>query len=453
MEILYAIAALFISYIWIDYFRQIDVFQQERIEGMVLTLVFGGLSALLVINLESIGFGPFAPSIYPSDSHHGILLYQFLDVALIEELAKLLGFGLAYIFFRKSMTEPLDWVLYIAMSALGFAAVENYLYFSSGSSSIIVIRGVLSTVGHVMYSTMMIYGFILVRFRQSNPFTVIPAFAFLGMISHALFNSAMIVKFPELPILPNIVAALMVFFTSLEIFATILNNCINNSPHYKIGTFINPTEVSSRIITSYLVLIGIELVVMSFNKGIEFAIIATMDIIILAGFIILILGFRLGRFSIVPQTWQKLKFNLPFYVSVSHSNRNTLQIRGNGFSDALLTSYVGTEVAIASFTKHRSFFGIPAEGIMTGHFITEEGKPIYIIRLKPSSIQNESVELIATVKNSGNSVTKKKQPIVKLGLMKARYREQPLSLEEVKFSEWAVIASNRILDEGEEITY
>jgi RsiW-degrading membrane proteinase PrsW (M82 family) len=78
-----------------------------------------------------------------------------LSAPLVEEGMKLLGILWAY--RRKLIDGPLDGVVYAAIIALGFASVENILYFSAAASDntlsvTFILRGVLSPFAHPLFT-------------------------------------------------------------------------------------------------------------------------------------------------------------------------------------------------------------------------------------------------------------------------------------------------------------
>jgi RsiW-degrading membrane proteinase PrsW (M82 family) len=78
-----------------------------------------------------------------------------LSAPFVEEGLKLLGILWAY---RKKLIDgPLDGVVYAAIIALGFASVENVMYFSEAASNntlsaTFILRGVLSPFSHPLFT-------------------------------------------------------------------------------------------------------------------------------------------------------------------------------------------------------------------------------------------------------------------------------------------------------------
>ena len=61
------------------------------------------------------------------DFYHD-LIYSSVVIGFVEELVKIIPFLLLLKFF-KFIDEPYDYILYASSSALGFAFMENMIYF------------------------------------------------------------------------------------------------------------------------------------------------------------------------------------------------------------------------------------------------------------------------------------------------------------------------------------
>src|SRR4029079_12058155 len=84
-----------------------------------------------------------------------------ISAPLIEEGTKGLGVVLFMIFLRNEFDDILDGIVYAGVIALGFATVENVLYYgrtvSAGGGGLLFIlflRGVLSPFAHSLFTSM-----------------------------------------------------------------------------------------------------------------------------------------------------------------------------------------------------------------------------------------------------------------------------------------------------------
>ena len=88
----------------------------------------------------------------------GLLAYSMLAIGPVEELAKLLPFLLLVLRFPE-MDEPIDGIIYASFVALGYAAVENYMYLDYLTPAEAAARGFAGPVVHILFAS--IWGYTL----------------------------------------------------------------------------------------------------------------------------------------------------------------------------------------------------------------------------------------------------------------------------------------------------
>jgi RsiW-degrading membrane proteinase PrsW (M82 family) len=115
----------------------------------------------------------------------GALVFLFLVVAPIQEAAKVAAAWPA--FLSKHLDEAYDGVVYSAVSALGFAAVENALVLRDHpAGGIWIARAVLALPAHVFFACL--WGYALARAKQSKRRLPIFPVAFVATIgAHGLY--------------------------------------------------------------------------------------------------------------------------------------------------------------------------------------------------------------------------------------------------------------------------
>lgn len=122
------------SLIWLLFFLRKDVHPESN-RMIILVFLLGVLIVPFVAIAECIPIGfdlggkliCFLPSLFENFKPFGSILYIFLGIAFIEELAKYLIVRIK-ILRSPEFDEPLDAPLYMIIAALGFAALENFLY-------------------------------------------------------------------------------------------------------------------------------------------------------------------------------------------------------------------------------------------------------------------------------------------------------------------------------------
>ncbi len=104
---------------------------------------------------------------------------------LIEEGFKFLA--ASSIAKHKNFDEPIDGLIYSTAAALGFATLENLAYMLRSDPSLILVRGPITTLGHILFSLTWGYAMSLRRFRNAH--NVLRRGWLLGALLHTIFNA------------------------------------------------------------------------------------------------------------------------------------------------------------------------------------------------------------------------------------------------------------------------
>lgn len=147
----------------------IRIYRLDRIEKeprkLLGKLVLFGALAALGAGLAQLLLTRLLRRTLTPDTLAYLLLDNFLLVALIEELAKLLPVRLCA-WKDPAFDYRFDAVVYAVTSALGFAAVENVLYVLQADLRTAVSRALLSVPGHFFFAVSM--GLLLSRAKQAE---------------------------------------------------------------------------------------------------------------------------------------------------------------------------------------------------------------------------------------------------------------------------------------------
>ena len=123
----YLIFALTPAALWMFFYFKKDAHPEPK--RMIFKVFILGILAACFAAIFEVAF----KKIYPDQSFLTVVLESFFLVALIEELAKYLAVKL-YVFNSPELDEPLDVMLYMVVSALGFATLENIVLFFGANS-------------------------------------------------------------------------------------------------------------------------------------------------------------------------------------------------------------------------------------------------------------------------------------------------------------------------------
>lgn len=167
----------------------IDRYDPEPPWALALAFAWGALVAVLFSATVNDVFGAIL-----GDSAAGII-----SAPIFEEGSKGLGVVLVLIFLRREFDDILDGIVYAGTIALGFATVENVLYYGRGLLeggsdvliSLFILRGLLSPFAHVTFTSMTGIGCGISRESHNKAVRIIMPVVgyFCAVTLHAIWNT------------------------------------------------------------------------------------------------------------------------------------------------------------------------------------------------------------------------------------------------------------------------
>jgi protease PrsW len=191
-SILLLLFALAPSLLWLVFYLRKDSHPEPN--RMILKIFLAGmLSTIPAIYIETFLEGFFSSFQFPEIIF--LFIYFFIGVSLVEELLKYLvvRFGA---FGTSSLDEPIDIVLYMIISALGFAAFENVLllfklttlYPPSEIFFINIVRFMQAILLHALVSGLFGYAIALSFLQKKRRKLLFSTGLFIAVSLHGLFN-------------------------------------------------------------------------------------------------------------------------------------------------------------------------------------------------------------------------------------------------------------------------
>ncbi|MBX3217589.1 MAG: PrsW family intramembrane metalloprotease [Labilithrix sp.] len=191
---------MLVIYLWIPWI--VDRYDPEPTWALAMTLAWGGIaacgfSALVNTTVHVLGNAAGGPVF-------GDVLSACISAPLIEELTKGMAVFFMFYFMRRQFDGVVDGVIYATFAALGFAAVENILYYGNAAKAEMLenkeglfmgtffVRGILAPWGHPLYTSMIGLGFGVAR--ETNKtwlkwMAPIGGFMFAAFL-HSVWNTA-----------------------------------------------------------------------------------------------------------------------------------------------------------------------------------------------------------------------------------------------------------------------
>ncbi len=159
-DFLYFIFALVPAVLWIYYFRSHDKAEKEPVGFLVFSALLGALVVIPAALAEVFVAKNIIPFFFPKTpvaplslygGFTGFLVLNIFAVAVIEEVFKFLAIRLT-VYNSKHFNEVSDGIVYMVSAALGFAAFENFLYFSKFGPNVIFMRSLFTPLFHASAS-------------------------------------------------------------------------------------------------------------------------------------------------------------------------------------------------------------------------------------------------------------------------------------------------------------
>jgi RsiW-degrading membrane proteinase PrsW (M82 family) len=227
-------AALLIAIVYLNFLREIDIFEREKKRFTILAFSIGFFSTFILIPIQL--YFPIAQLLPSEGDFYMRFKYHLLAVALIEEFIKIIPF-LIFLRLPKVMDESFDFVKYASVGALGFATVENILYFNS-SLYIIEGRGFYTAILH-MFTTSLIAYYYFKRKEHGGKITILFCLSLFisASIVHAIYNALVSAK-ETYPLGVLLIAILLV------IWGRMMNNLLNVSRFFNLEVVQNKVVIS-----------------------------------------------------------------------------------------------------------------------------------------------------------------------------------------------------------------
>ncbi len=187
-------------YIWVPWI--IDRYDPEPLWALIAVLAWGGITACGFSAVINTFIGGAASAI--GGKSFGQVVGACFSAPLVEEFWKGLAVFWMFYFRKRDFDGIVDGIIYGAFVALGFAAVENIIYYAraadaemlhgqdSALAGTVFIRGILAPWGHPLYTAMTGIGFGLARETEKGWVRWMAPIGgyFCGVFLHFVWNLA-----------------------------------------------------------------------------------------------------------------------------------------------------------------------------------------------------------------------------------------------------------------------
>ncbi len=180
----------------------LDRYDPEPLWLLALAFAWGALVSVIVSFVINTGVGAVAYGI-TGDASAAEVVGAVVSAPIFEEGSKGLGLVILLIFFRRYFDDILDGIIFAGVIALGFATVENVLYYGRGMAEggsaglfvLFVMRGIMSPFAHVTFTAMTGIGCGIAR-ESHNAFVklAMPVIGYIcAVVLHAVWNGMAVI--------------------------------------------------------------------------------------------------------------------------------------------------------------------------------------------------------------------------------------------------------------------
>ncbi len=397
--------ALLILAVWLVYLIKVDFYQKENIFPLLFTLLLGMFFAFFTSY-----FTDYLKYKFDFSLNGGLLndlTYCIVGIGFIEEMVKIIPFLIVLSIF-KVIKEPIDYIIYASVSALGFAFIENIFYFDYSGLSKIQGRALSATVSHMFNSSLIAYAIVLGKnIRKYNVYVNFVVGFVVAAVFHGLYDFWLINQSVHY-------FSFLTFFQlliSMFVWSSMINNCINNSSKFESTAHYDSTLINDYLLYSLSFIFLFEYMAIAFEHGAHYANNTLFNDLVTGAFLLIFLTFSLSKFDIVRNYWAPIQF------WDWETVRNTHRLQPHYFN---LKSLLGKTIEINIFRSNSVLKDdVPLKGkIITRELISWE-KDWYLIALeKPVFIAwREYTHAVIKAKDVTEDLLSKSDQIIHLRMV------------------------------------
>jgi len=413
--------------LWLNYFIKIDILQQERIRDISIAMIIGFLTpdlALWIYKLQASYAWDFN-----GDFMHD-LFYAVFGIGLTEEITKLIGVLLALFILRKRLTEPINYLIFGGIVALGFAIRENYIYYYNYGSQIITGRTLISSLIHIINTSICIYGIFRLKLFKKGKFWINAiAGVSIAVVSHGLFDFFLTQQFIG-KLTPFLATG--IYLIGINFWIQMLNNSINFSPFFNYEKLLRTTKMYQTILGWYGGLLLIEFIYNWHFKTFEKACEESFFNLFKEGLLLLIVALRVSRLKLSKRKYFKIKLQLPIYITKNNDEDFNLlglmplKIRGENEKEIQFFKYMEKLILVCPLNLENSKIKINRKGRLIKKYFLKHDVVTYLLELEEDEYNDEEL-FILKPKTYGITNYNKQYPIASLYSYEEKHNLSDLS--------------------------
>jgi RsiW-degrading membrane proteinase PrsW (M82 family) len=308
--------ALVVLFIWLFFLQSIDMFERENRKYVLLTFGMSVLALAICSLLYEVIL--HLPGVQLNGEALNDFLYCMFCIGGIEEIVKILPF-LIILRFTKAVNEPIDYLFYAGISALTFSVLEDVMYFNREAITTIYSRAIFTSVSHIADTSFIAYAMVIARYRAKKHTVLYFIAGFLfACLAHGTYDFFLMNETFQNWFVPFLILMLQVWW-----FVHIINNCLNNSPHFNSSVRLNTRNLGIIISGGLFTLIVMVYVHSAWNVSGQYATWNFFYAMIYYGYLLFFFTVCINRIDVFQHEWNRFSLRnfvdpRVFFAGINH---------------------------------------------------------------------------------------------------------------------------------------
>ncbi len=389
--------------LWLNYFKRIDLLEGERIIDVIVAFVIGFLSPSITLWIY---YGLGILDIKFNGEFTNDFLYSLLGVGLSEELSKLLGVFVVFKILKKRINEPVDYLVFAGIVALGFSVRENFIYYNNYGSQIITGRTFISCLVHIINTSICVYGIYRSSiFNKGNIYLNSMIGISIAVVSHGMFDFFLTQSFlgDFTPLISS-----LIYLIGINFWMQMINNAINYSPFFDYEKIAATTKLYSTLFTWYLIIVVIEFSYAYYYKDLLFALKDVGRNVLNEGFLLVIVALRTSRLKINKGKYIRVRLQLPFYFTKNDDEDilflgMAIKIRGESPKEHRFLKYIGKEIIICPLNQNQTIIKKERKARLIKKYLLKNDVVTYLVEIYSENDKKNIMYILKPkTSNAGN---------------------------------------------------
>ena len=266
--------------------------------------------------------------------------------------------------YTHAINEPVDYLIYGSVSALGFAFAENLLYFNSYGPQIIMGRALTAVVFHMFLTSLATYGIMLSKYKASKGILSDSIkFFLLASLIHGLYDFWLINQ----SVSRFGIISMIILVLCFSLYNTLISNALSNSEFFDENIHLNRKKLQNYLLYSLSGILMFQYLAVSFKFGHQTGGESLKNSLISGGYLIVFITANLGTINIKRKTWKPLQIKFPRFSFKLDYNPD----------DILGEEFTITQLSANHYLKKL----LPNNGIIKKRTSVEDSEGWYLVEL------------------------------------------------------------------------